>query len=168
MRRGFEWAALLLLCWTSACGDPDISLNMDPDENNQEELCAPTGRVLIDSGVYLGPDACEQVTLYRTDATTDYWLMSVAWPMYGEYWVLELTNRTTGDFEKELIYTGDPEFLLFSGDYLLGGFEVAEGLNVIDYKLYKSVEAEDGSRSENVKDEGVYELTVELVDRFEE
>jgi len=139
----------------------DISSALDPDGDNYEVLCDPTGMSLYHTGVYIGPDGCEEATLYIVDEEDpSYWLLSVSWPMYGEYFPLSITNLTTGDTEREYIYGRDPEFLLYGGDYLLGGLEVVEGINELEYTLW------DGTGEEDVLvyEEGTFTLDVVFSD----
>ena len=154
---------LLFACSVLAgCGVHDISSMVGPDAS--AALCAPTGRSLIDNGVYIAPEACTDVTLYALDAgaSNDAWILKVAWPLYGQYHALELTNRTTGDVEREILFTGDPEFTLFSGNYLLGGFEMAAGDNQIDFVVYDTTEPTPGMFVRNVIREGTFTLHVTL------
>ena len=127
-------------------------------------LCAPTGRSLIATGVYIAPEACTDVTLYALDAASrnDSWVLHVAWPLYGEYHALEVTNDTTGDVEREVIFTGDPEFSLFSGNYVLGGLEVAAGANALRFVVYNTVENADGTYTRQIYREGSFVLHVTL------
>jgi hypothetical protein len=161
MTRLLLLGALVLL--GSACGVRDISSNLG--DAGTQALCAPTGRSLVSTGVYIAPEACTDVTLYAIDVpdsgVPDAWVLSVGWPMYGEYHVLELTNRTTGDTERELFYSGDPEFTLGSGNYVLGHFAVAAGDNTLDYVVYNSVETDAGVQR-NIKREGTFTLHVTL------
>lgn len=151
------------LAVNDSSGDGDADADSDADG---EELCDPTGRSLIDTGVYIAPEACTEITLYALEETAenDVWLLAVGWPMYGEYRVLELTNLATGDVETEMLYLGDPEFTLFAGNYILGGFEVAEGDNEIEYKEYLTRETEEGEFYEEVFREGTFTLNVTLSD----
>ncbi|HEY3351834.1 MAG TPA: hypothetical protein VGQ83_01175 [Polyangia bacterium] len=161
-----HWRVSLFACALTAalgCGVDDISAHVNRDSGT-EELCAPTGRSLIDTGVYIGPDGCAAVTLYALqDANPTAWVLAVAWPMYGEYHALEIKNLTTSDTETEILYLGDPEFTLFAGDYNLGGFEVASGDNVMEYKVYNTV-ATDGGYVENIVAQGQFTLRVQLSD----
>jgi hypothetical protein len=139
----------------------DNSEHMTPDE-----LCRPTGRSLVDTGVYLSPEGCTNVTLYALEAQpeNDSWILAVGWPMYGEYHALELTNQATGDFLRKIIYSGDPEFTLFAGNYLLGGFEMAQGDNPIDFVSYDTLENPDGTLTDVIDREGTYTIHVTLSD----
>lgn len=129
-------------------------------------LCAPTGRSLIATGVYIAPEACTDVTLYALDAgpANDSWVLHVAWPLYGEYHALEVTNDTTGDVETEVLFTGDPEFSLFSGNYVLGGFEMAAGDNALRFVVYNTLENSDGTFTRQIHREGSFTLHVTLSD----
>jgi hypothetical protein len=158
-----HWTTLLLACVVTAavgCGVEDISSHLG--DGGTAELCAPTGRSLVDTGVYIGPDGCAAVTLYALqDTSPTAWVLAVGWPMYGEYHALEITNVTTGDTETEILYLGDPEFTLFAGDYNLGGFEVAAGDNVMEYKVYNTRET-DGGYVEDIVAQGQFTLNVTL------
>jgi hypothetical protein len=157
-----HWTTLLLVCMaaTTGCGVKDISANLG--DGGTSELCQPTGRSLVDTGVYIGPDGCQSVTLYALDAANPTaWVLAVGWPMYGEYHALKITNTTTGDTEDEILYLGDPEFTLYAGDYNLGGFEVTSGDNVMEYKVYNTLET-DGGYEENIVAQGQFTLHVTL------
>jgi hypothetical protein len=155
---------LLVSLLASACGVRDLSSKLS--DAGTAALCAPTGRSLVATGVYIAPEACTEVTLYALEVpdsgTPDAWVLEVGWPMYGEHHVLELTNRTTGDTERELFYSGDPEFALGAGAYALGHFKVAAGDNTIEYLVYDSVELADGGFARNVEREGSFTLQVTL------
>ncbi|MFZ5445485.1 MAG: hypothetical protein ACOZQL_36175 [Myxococcota bacterium] len=142
-------SALLLTLFLTGCGVRDLSAGLT--DGGTEALCAPTGRSLVSTGVYIAPEACTDVTLYALEVpdsgVPDAWVLKVGWPMYGEYHVLELTNRTTGDTEKELFYSGDPEFTLSSGNYALGSFKMAAGDNAIDFVVYNTIRRAPGSTS---------------------
>ncbi len=120
----------------SACGlGADRSSGLDPNADNREVLCAPTGRALVDTGVYIGPDGCESVSLVASEEG-NYRVLSVGWPTYGdEDLLVRIENQTTGDVELEEFYVGDPEFVLFVGEYSLGGLEVVEGANQFSYEI---------------------------------
>ncbi|MGC4122625.1 MAG: hypothetical protein QM765_50250 [Myxococcales bacterium] len=125
-------------------------------------LCSPTGRSLVDTGVYIGPGACSTVTLYALqDQNPTAWVLAVAWPMRGEHHYLKVENLTTGGHETKLIYTGDPEWKLYSGDYYLGGLEMAAGANALHYKVWDAVPG-DGGYVDKIIDEGELTLQVEL------
>lgn len=150
----------------AGCGVRDISAShRDASvDGTVPPLCAPTGRSLVATGVYIAPEACTEVTLYALDASPDDrgWVLRVSWPMYGEYHALELTNETTGDVEREILYTGDPEFAIFAGEYVFGGLEVAEGDNVLDFVVYDTVELPSGDYERHVVREGSFTLHVTL------
>ena len=157
MQRPLFAVALLLV----GC-NADISSELDPEDDNYEALCAPTGRSMVNTGVYIGPDGCEEVTLYIIDEEDPtYWLLAVSWPMYGEYKPLDLENLTSGDSMSDYIYSRDPEFTLYAGDYLLGGLEVMEGLNEFSYTLWDFIGPQDNEELEIVE-EGTFELEVLL------
>lgn len=168
-------AVVLALCALAACtATRDISINQadgDADgdvdvEDRTEELCAPTGRSLFRTGVYIAPEACTEVTLYALEesAENDAWVLAVGWPMYGEHHVLELTNETSGDTERELLYLGDPEFVLYVGRYNLGGFEMVEGDNVIAFEVYDTIEDPPGEFFRDIVREGTFTIHVTISD----
>jgi hypothetical protein len=104
-------------------------------DGGNDPYCNPTGYVLSGSGVSIGPEGCEEVTLYRTDAAKpDTYVLRVFWPMHDKHDSLYLTNKTTNDTENEILYLGDPDFTLYIGDYSPGGLLVREGTNTIDYR----------------------------------
>ncbi len=133
----FRSAPFTFLAMATVAGcNTDISSNYNPENDNYEVLCAPTGRAMFNTGVYIGPDGCLDVTLHIIDEEDPtYWLLLVSWPMYGDYYPLTIDNLTTGDRYNDYIYFRDPELTLYAGDYLLGGFEVVEGLNEFEYTL---------------------------------
>lgn len=49
--------SLFLLTLTACVVDVSGELGDDDDDDDSEELCAPTGRSLIDTGVYIAPEA---------------------------------------------------------------------------------------------------------------
>lgn len=166
LRAAAPLGVLFVLATLPACGVRDISSHYADAsvDGTVPALCAPTGRSLIDTGVYIAPEACTDVTLYALDATptNDAWVLHVAWPMYGQYHALELTNQTTGDVEREILYTGDPEFTLFSGNYVLGGYEMAAGDNTIDYLVYDTTEPTPGTYERTIVRQGSFVLHVTL------
>jgi hypothetical protein len=123
-------AIALLGVALDACGVSDRSRNLDPAADNSKVLCRPTGRAYVDTGVYIGKGACESITLYRV-GSNNAWSLEVGYPTYQDQGSLTFVNRTTGDSENEALYTGDPEFTVYAGDYPLGGLEMVAGENKI-------------------------------------
>ena len=147
-------------------GVDDRSDHLNRNDNNYAALCAPTGWATYDTGVYLSPQGCTEVTLYAIgeEVPPTYWVLAVGWPMYGDTYSLQVTNETTGDVEDELFYLGDPEFTLFAGDYNLGGLEVVAGANTITFRVWDTVANTDGTYTDVVIEEGTYTLWVTLSD----
>lgn len=123
-------------------------------------LCQPTGRSYVQTGVFIGPGGCTEVTLYANrDADPTYWTLRVGFPVHGSHPNLRINDVTTGDQETEIVYTGDPDFTLYSGDYYLGGLQMVAGRNDLHYRLYHY---DDGSTTETVLEESSFVVNVVL------
>ena len=121
---------LLMLALCGGCGAELV---------DNEVGCYPTGNALVATGVYIGDLGCAEVTLQRMasdGSTSSGWALAVGYPAPVPAKGITFFNRTTGDKENEVFYSGNPEFKLTSGQYLLGGLKVEAGPNAIEVHDY--------------------------------
>lgn len=153
-----------LMLFSNACTLQAATSARDRPQNAiPDSICEPTGSALVDTGIYLAPEGCSQITLQPLDensAANDAWIMEVSWPMYGEHHVLEVTNLETGDSEKELFYKGDPNFVLYTGNYSLGGLQMVTGANRIQFNEHNFEDDENGQAQQIIIRQGTFVVTI--------
>jgi len=160
---------LLFQTYSNACttGSANDDLPNDPQapHTSAKTKCDPTGLQFIDTGVYIGPNGCPAITLFAMseESGNDAWAVEVGFDMRGTHDILEVYNHATSDSEREIIYIGDPNFVVYNGRYPLSGLEVVRGKNQIHYETYTYTE-DGGVLQKHVVSQGDFELQVTLTD----
>lgn len=116
---------ILLLAALGGCTLNGASVN---DSDGPE--CNPSGRASIRTGVWLGDQGCGSVDLILSN-TGEYGSLNVAYNDHMSGMPLVFWNRSTGDHEREALFSGYPEFTLWIGDFPLSGLELSSGVNEI-------------------------------------
>jgi len=141
---------------TTTPDSPPTTSDSSPPSTATGSLCKPTGNTLIDTGVYIGPDGCGAVTLYRVNVSdTPTYVLDASFAIDGSDRSMEITNAATNSTDTRRLFVGDPDFILYVGAYDLGGLEVTPGTNELSYRIWGALDL-----SETTIAEGTFTISV--------